>query len=115
MGIKISPVVEKLLDEVIVSFMEWDLIVYFYHNQHVCATSIDIAKQIGRNSADVLRSLNLMNSKGILEIKKKGRFECYQLVPDNKWMAAIKEFMGCLEDRLCRLEVFSLLISHEYR
>lgn len=115
MGIKIGPVVEKLLDEVIVSFMEWDLIVYFYHNRNVCATSLDIARQIGRNSDEVTKSLGLLESKGILELKKKGRFECYQLVPDTKWTNAIEEFMNCLEDRLSRLEIFSRLISHEYK
>lgn len=115
MGIKISQAVEKLLGEVIISFMEWDVIIYFYDNPHVCSTSLEIARKIGRNPKEVLKSLTLLNEKGVLEKKRKGRFECYSLKPNTKWMGAIEEFAACLEDRLARLEIFSCLISQEYK
>lgn len=115
MGMRISSLVEKLLEEVIVSFLEWDPLVYFFHNQDVCSASEQIAKKIGRNPKEVSRSLNFLQSKGVLIRKKKDRLECFQFIPDSEYKKAIDEFIVCLEDRLCRLEIFSSLLSHEYR
>lgn len=106
---KVSDDVLDFIKKNIDSFIDWDIIIYFYKNSGVRQTLNQIAINIGRNEIDLEPRLRVFVKKGLLGIEKSIYFDRF----NQKNRLLIKKFINSLSDRTSRIILISLIIQKE--
>jgi predicted transcriptional regulator len=97
----------KIVDEVIGSFVGWELILLFNTNPSLRITEDELARQINREKEDLSQIINDFLAKGL--IKEEGNFYTYK--PSDKIKANVNVFINALNDRNKRLAIISQLLN----
>ena len=94
------------------SFTKWDLIRFFYKNQHTIDTAEKIAQYAGRTVPVIVRGLDDLVDSGIMVKRGVEGVLTYSLGNDEKTWALMSEFVSGCEDRDFRIKVIYHIV-HE--
>ncbi len=106
---RVSDDVLDFIKKNIDSFIDWDIIIYFYKNSGTRQTLNQIAINIGRNEIDLEPRLRVFVKKGLLGMEKSIYFDRF----NQKNRLLIKKFINSLSDRTSRIILISLIIQKE--
>ncbi|MCK4777410.1 MAG: hypothetical protein KAS39_03465 [Actinomycetia bacterium] len=109
----ISPEMEEFVCKYIDSFLHWDLLIFFHHNQGTIDTIEQIAMRLGRRVEDVEKALGDLVERKILNKKREGNSFLFYYSPEKNVKKQIEEFDSSVESRAFRLEVLSLILEKE--
>lgn len=102
---------ENALKKYIVSFIGWDIVVFFAHNRGVNDTAEGIARRLGRKTEEVEKELEYLNKISFLTSKKTGNALTYSLTPTKENEKFLDEFTAKMENRIFRLNLLSRLLK----
>ncbi|MFH1283058.1 MAG: hypothetical protein ABII27_05280 [bacterium] len=106
----ISTRLKDFINDVVVSYITWDIITYFYTGEDEKTRSLEeIADSIGRDKINVLPVLYRLEKQGILRIEKRdNRIFCVFPASSEKF-ELVKEFVKFAENREGRLKIIYII------
>ena len=109
-----SPEIKIFLDEVVDSFVTWDLLIFFSKKLDEMETIDRIAKLLGRQSAELEKPLAKLEKMGYLTQVKRldGEIAC-QLNRGSGQYPALERFWVFNENQENRLRILSYLLRHK--
>ncbi len=111
MEIDIPQEIKAFIDEVVDSFVMWDLLIYFSKKQDVAEPPEDVVRLLGRSMAEVLKPFERLEKTGILlrekspEGKNLGR-----LNTQSAFLPSLKKFWEYNDRQENRLKILSYLL-----
>jgi hypothetical protein len=100
--------VKEFVEGYVDSFVEWDLIVFFYSNPQIKADIPTLAARLGREEKTVRPAVKSLTAKGILREGAKGTFEYH---PSGSTAIQIEKFVSALETTEGRLSVLLCVLE----
>lgn len=97
----------RIVDEVVGSFIGWELILLFNANPSLKITKNELSLRINREEKDLNQVINNFLQKGL--ILKESDFYLYQ--PSDDLKEYIDTFIDALNDRNKRLAIISQLLN----
>ncbi len=116
MEIDIPQDIRAFIDEVVDSFVMWDLLIYFSKKQDVSEPPEDVVRLLGRSMEDVLKPFERLEKMEILiqeknpEGKNLGRLNL-----QTPFLPALKKFWEYNERQENRLRILSYLLHKKAR
>lgn len=103
----LSEDLQLFVDTFVVSFLAWDIIVFFHKNSGASITGEQLAANLGRREDDVKRESDLLVDKGFL-IDRRG---AYSTSGDEAMRQMTAEFYQALCDREKRLRILTAVLQ----
>jgi hypothetical protein len=102
----------RFVDEVVDSFVTWDLLVGFTKRPDTSGTAANFSSLLGRPVADVIASLEGLYQKGILNRRElNGGDVFFELKTDSLRMSDLRTFSAFNESQENRLKILSRLLQ----
>lgn len=95
------------VDDFVVSFLAWDIIVFFHKNSGVSITAEQLAANLGRREDDVKRESDVLADKGFLTDRRGA----YATSGDEAMRQRAAEFYSALCDREKRLRILTAVLQ----
>lgn len=102
---------EEFLSKYIVSFIAWDIVVFFARNPGAFDTSDGIARRLGRKPEEVQKELKYLTKISFLTSKKSDEGEVYSLAPSPENQKFLDDFLVKMDNRIFRLNLLSRLLK----
>ena len=108
-----SPEIKSFLDEVVDSFVMWDLLIFFSKKMDEMETIDRIAKLLGRQSPELEKPVAKLEKMGYLTLVKRldGEMVC-QLNRGSSHFPALEKFWAFNENQENRLRILSYLLRN---
>lgn len=100
----VAPELLEFIRTHINSFIQWDLLRFFYNNPHTIDTTTQVARYIGRDPRIVEPELEQLVRTGIIRKETLQELEIYTITEDIPLRDQLKQFMEACEDRQFRLK-----------
>jgi hypothetical protein len=101
------------VDEVVGSFVAWDLLIGFAKKPDVSGTSATFGTLLGRPAADLTATLHALSDKGLLTRQAiAGQENFFALNPDSPLLPTLRLFAAYNESQENRLKVLSRILRH---
>lgn len=97
--------VSEFVDTHLDSFLKWELIRFFYSNDHVADTASQIANQLKRNVQVVRMALQALVQTGLIHRVHFEDIEIYTLTEDDKLRQSLNKFMETSQQRHAYLQI----------
>jgi hypothetical protein len=106
-----TPVLNQFMDEVIDSFVTWDLLLVFSGHPEVVGSAATFAALLGRSQEDVAGALDHLSQKGLLRLYRSTENEkLFELDPDSDLAGPLGEFADFNDHQENRLKILSRLL-----
>ena len=99
-------------DQYIASFMQWDLINYFYQNPHVADTVTQVSSHMQRNLRVTRMELNTLTKSGLIHKIDFDDLIIYTLTENPDLRRELEMFMDACQDRTTYLQVVVRVMQH---
>jgi Mn-dependent DtxR family transcriptional regulator len=108
--------VRVFIDEVVDSFVMWDLLIFMSKKLGEVETSARIAQLLGRTSQEVLKPTQKLEKLGIITFEKRldGEQVC-RLNKKGERFSALERFWAYNENQENRLRILSYLLQKKVR
>ncbi len=103
--------IDEFIDKYVVSFIAWDLLVFFARNPGAFDTPEGIARRLGRKADEVQKGLKHLSANSLLTTKKTDRGEVYFLSTNPEIRKVLDEFLMRMDNRSFRLNLLSRLLK----
>lgn len=111
---KTMSAIEQFVDTHLNSFMKWELVRFFYTNQHVADTAPQIASYVKRRVNVVRYELSELVESGLLHKVDFDDIVIFTLTEDPEIRRELEQFMQACTDRKTYLKVL-YAIMHRLR
>lgn len=102
---------DEFLNKYIVSFIAWDIIVFFARNPGAFDTSEGIARRLGRKDEEVQKELKYLSKISFLTSRKTDEGEVYFLASNTENRKFLDDFLLKMDNRIFRLKLLSRLLK----
>lgn len=103
--------VEVYIKDLIQSFVEWDILHFFYTNPQASDSLEGIAKNIGRDAEQMEQALKRLLEKKFLEGKTADKVQVYSLTEDKEKKKTLQAFMEFCQNPDNRLRLVVALLN----
>ncbi len=116
MEIDIPDNIRGFVDEVVDSFVMWDLLIYAVKKETELDTPARMAQLLGRTAEDVLKPLQKLEKLGMVFLDKRldGELNC-RLNEKTAYLPALQAFCKYNETQENRLRILSYLLQKKAR
>jgi hypothetical protein len=116
MEIDIPPDIKAFIDEVVDSFVMWDLLIFFSKKMGDLETPSRIAQLLGRTAADLQKPIQKLEKMGLMTLRKRldGEAVC-QLDRSSGHYKALHQFWSYNDSQENRLRILSYLLQKKAR
>lgn len=116
MEIDIPGDIRSFIDEVVDSFVMWDLLIFSSKKQAEMETPSRIAQLLGRGPDDILKPVQKLEKMGLMTLEKRldGEYIC-RLNPQSPRFAALGQFLAYNDSQENRLRILSYLLQRKVR
>jgi hypothetical protein len=108
----VEPILLDFIKTNVNSFIKWDLIRFFYKNQHIIDTAENIAQYAGRKVPGIEQELDDLVDSGIMVKRGLDGVPIYLLGNDEKMWALMSKFVLACKDRDFRVKVVYHIVLH---
>ncbi|HVZ81297.1 MAG TPA: hypothetical protein VHE12_10965 [bacterium] len=116
MEIDIPSDIRTFLDEVVDSFVMWDLLIFCSKKNFESHTPAQAAQMLGRMAEDVEKPARKLQQLGLITMEKRGDGELVcRLNPDSDRYASLQRFWAYNENQENRLRILSYLLQKKVR
>ena len=105
MLLHIPQTVSEFVDTHLDSFLKWELLRFFYNNDHVADTASQIANQLKRNVRVVRSALQSLVQTGIIHRVHFEDIEIYTLTEDENLRQKLNQLMQTSQQRHAYLQI----------
>ena len=116
MEIDIPADIRAFLDEVVDSFVMWDLLIFCSKKNYDLQTPAQVAQMLGRQPEEVEKPARRLEGLGLIVIEKRedGESVC-RLNPGSQRFSALQRFWAYNESQENRLRILSYLLHKKAR
>ena len=116
MEIDIPGDIRNFIDEVVDSFVMWDLLIFCSKKAGEVETPARIAQLLGRSAADVLKPVQKLEKLALVTMEKRldGEPVCH-LNKSSKYFPVLQQFWAYNENQENRLRILSYLLQKKVR
>lgn len=101
----------SFVDDYVVSFEVWDILVYFSTRGKDVVSAQELADDVGRRQEDLVRAARGLEERGVLA-EAEGERDAWQLTPDPSIRRGLDIFVRSIADHKERLAVLTRLLEN---
>jgi hypothetical protein len=107
-----DPEVDAFVDESVVSFAAWDLVIYLNRNTDMCEPVSRLAAVLARQEADLMPAVARLVRTGVLIETDTDGTVVYRLTEDRAVRGVLSRFISMASSREHRLEFVRRVLAH---
>lgn len=116
MEIDIPPDIKAFLDDVVDSFVMWDILIFCSKKVGEPETPARVAQLLGRSAEDMRKPVQKLEKLGLVQMEKRadGEMAC-RLNRDSQRFSELQQFWTYNENQENRLRILSYLLQKKIR